>query len=94
VRAGVWARSVCINESIEKGSMLPLIKAAQEKNLAVLVMNPNLHRDPKSKELIPFCHSMESHSLFVWEKYVKPAKHFTNLYIVAHSAGGACLASI
>jgi hypothetical protein len=23
VRAGVWARSVCINESFEKGSMLP-----------------------------------------------------------------------
>ena len=28
VRAGVWARSVCLNENLEKGTMLPLIDAA------------------------------------------------------------------
>jgi hypothetical protein len=26
VRAGIWARSVCINENLEKGSMLPFIE--------------------------------------------------------------------
>lgn len=36
---------------------------------------------------------MESHSRFVWEKYVSPSK-FNRLYIVAHSAGGGCLSSI
>ena len=36
---------------------------------------------------------MESHALFVWERYVIPSR-FKKLYIVAHSAGGACLASI
>lgn len=48
--------------------MLPLIKAAQEKNLAVLVMNPNLHSDPKSKvfdsDLI-FCRNL-SHIAIQW----------------------------
>lgn len=29
VRAGVWARSVCINESLKNGSMLPLIDIGQ-----------------------------------------------------------------
>ena len=28
VRAGVWARSVCLNENLEKGSMLHMIDAA------------------------------------------------------------------
>jgi len=28
VRPGYWARSVCINENLDKGSMLPLIQAA------------------------------------------------------------------
>jgi len=65
----------------------------QKNNCSVLVMNPNYNRDPISKSVIPFCHSMESHALFVWEKYIKPSK-FKKFFIVAHSAGGACLASI
>ena len=36
---------------------------------------------------------MTSHASFVWKKYVKPSR-FKNLFIVAHSAGGACLAHI
>jgi len=36
---------------------------------------------------------MEAHSLFVWETYIKPSK-FKKFNIVAHSAGGACLAAI
>ena len=91
VRAGVWARSVCINESIEKGSMLPLLHAAALHNMSVIVFNPNLHRH--QGQAIPYCHTMESHSLFAWKKYVSPTR-FRRLFIVAHSAGGSCLASI
>jgi hypothetical protein len=40
---------------------------------------------------IPYSHSMTSHATYVWDKYVRPAK-FKKLYVVAHSAGGACLA--
>ena len=43
VRAGIWARSACINLSFEKGSMLPFLKEAEREGVAVLVMNPNLH---------------------------------------------------
>ena len=59
VRAGVWARSVCLNENLELGSMLPLIDAAQKQNMPVLVMNPNLSRDPITNKFIPFCGTME-----------------------------------
>ncbi len=93
VRAGVWARSVCLNENLELGSMLPLIDAAKKQNMPVLVMNPNLSRDPLTKKSIPFCGTMEQHCSFVWEKFVAPSK-FKKFFIVAHSAGGMCLASI
>jgi len=46
VRAGIWARSVCINENLEKGSMLPFIDLCRKLDIPVLVMNPNYNRDP------------------------------------------------
>ena len=46
VRAGIWARSVCINENLEKGSMLPFIDLCRKIDIPVLVMNPNYNRDP------------------------------------------------
>ena len=40
----VWARSVCMNESLELGSMLPLIKTALKNKVSVIVFNPNFNR--------------------------------------------------
>lgn len=48
----IWARSVCMNESIEKGSMLPLINEAQKNKMSVIVMNPNLNRDSNGVSLL------------------------------------------
>lgn len=53
MRAGVWARSACINENLNKGSMLPFTSLCKEKNIPVLVMNPNYNRDPSSNNSIP-----------------------------------------
>ena len=36
---------------------------------------------------------MVSHAEFVWNRYVMPSK-FKKLHIIAHSAGGSCLANI
>jgi hypothetical protein len=54
VRAGIWARSVCINHGLEKGSMLPFLDLCQEKDIAVLVMNPNYNRDPETGSIVPY----------------------------------------
>mmetsp|Transcript_25158 Transcript_25158/g.24620 ORF Transcript_25158/g.24620 Transcript_25158/m.24620 type:complete len:83 (-) Transcript_25158:295-543(-) len=82
-----------MNESLEKGSMLAQLEYARQKGLPVIVFNPNYNRDPVNNEVIPYSHSMQAHSVFVWEKYVQPAK-FNKVFIIAHSAGGACLAAI
>ena len=41
VRPGQWARSCCINESLDIGSMFPYMKKAKEHNLSVIILNPN-----------------------------------------------------
>ena len=53
VRAGIWARSVCINDDFETGSMLPFLNIAKKLNIPVLVMNPNFNYDPVSRKNIP-----------------------------------------
>ncbi len=45
----IWARSVCMNENLEKGTVLPFLKVAQRNAMPVIVMNPNFNRDPVTK---------------------------------------------
>ena len=45
VRLGQWARSVCINENLELGSMKPYIEKAKQNNFSVIIYNPNERRD-------------------------------------------------
>jgi len=54
VRAGIWARSVCINDNLEKGSMLPFCEICRKLGISVLVMNPNYNRDPKTGGIVPY----------------------------------------
>jgi hypothetical protein len=93
VRAGIWARSVCINEGLETGSMLPFIDICKRKDIAVLVMNPNFNRDPETGSIVPYNTTMTEHAVFVWRNYVLPSG-FKDICVVAHSAGGACLREI
>lgn len=93
MRAGIWARSVCINESLELGSMLPLIDVCRNMNIPVLVMNPNLNSDPETGVSIPFNMTMAEHACYVWDRYVVDSG-FDQICVVAHSAGGECLAAI
>ena len=93
VRAGIWARSVCINENLELGSMLPLIDQCRDLDIPVLVMNPNLGLDPETGVGVPHCATMGDHACFVWQHYVKDSG-FDQISIIAHSAGGGCVSEI
>lgn len=57
---------------------MPLLKRAKAKNIPVIVLNPNLRRDPRKN--VPtydkkclLSESMESHALNVWDQYIKPS---------------------
>eukprot|EP01090_Pellita_catalonica_P007577 TRINITY_DN18168_c0_g1_i1.p1 TRINITY_DN18168_c0_g1~~TRINITY_DN18168_c0_g1_i1.p1 ORF type:complete len:450 (-),score=98.85 TRINITY_DN18168_c0_g1_i1:80-1429(-) len=50
VRAGQWARALCINETLEVGSILPYLKKAKAAGYGVIVFNPNYNSDYVDKE--------------------------------------------
>lgn len=81
VRAGIWARSVCINDGTKLGSMLPQIDWARKQGHEVIVMNPNVGQ------------SMQDHCVRVWREFVEPAG-FSKLLVIAHSAGGKCVTAV
>jgi len=43
VRAGMWARALCINNDLSLGSVIPYIKKGYENGFGVIVLNPNLN---------------------------------------------------
>ena len=96
VRAGIWARSVCINESLMTGSMYPYIEKAVKNHWSVIILNPNERYgldEQKDKKIKEFP-SMESHCLYVYNNIIKKNKNIEKIYIVAHSMGGECTIQI
>ena len=95
VRLGQWARSLCINDNLNIGTMLPYIENAIKNNMSVIIFNPNQKTDfmddTKPIKLFP---DHEKHSLYVYDKIVKSNKNIKEIYIVAHSVGGDCTLEI
>ena len=91
VRAGIWSRSVCINEDFELGSMLPQVNWAVEKGYPVLVMNPNQAETDGVK--VPHSQTMVDHCKHVWLNYVAQAG-FKKVLVLAHSAAGQCVTKL
>nr|CAD7463057.1 unnamed protein product [Timema tahoe] len=89
VRAGQWARSIIINESLQQGSMLPYIKKARELGYAVLITNTNDNFKVLNGKKINIKGSADpkDHLNYVWKHYVKDVKA-KHIAIVAHSYGG------
>jgi len=46
VRAGQWARALCINENLKIGTIFPYLDLCQKHGFGVIVFNPNLNSKP------------------------------------------------
>lgn len=79
VRAGQWARSLIINDSLEKGTIFPYIKKAKALGFDILVTNTNNKREGSKNP--------EQHAENVWRKFVQTSA-VKKIAIVAHSYGG------
>ncbi|CAG9811114.1 unnamed protein product [Chironomus riparius] len=85
VRAGQWARSLIINDSLNSGTVLPYVKLAQSRGYEVIITNTNdNYRDNKA---IEGSGSPEKHADSVWKKFIQPSNP-KKIAIVAHSYGG------
>lgn len=87
VRAGQWARSVCINDSLDKGSVFKFLDFAKEEGYSVIVMNPNFIQNPTDLKRIKDLETPEKHCNFVWKHFIKKCAA-KKLFILAHSCGG------
>jgi hypothetical protein len=85
VRAGQWARSLIINDSINSGTILPYIKKARENGFEIVVTNTN--DNYRNGKKIAGSSSPEAHAQTVWETLIQPA-NAKSIAIVAHSYGG------
>ena len=94
VRLGQWARSVCINENLNLGTMIPYVDKAIKDNYSALIMNPNEKKDFKTEKTIEEFSTMEKHSVYVYNNIIKTNDNIKEIYIVAHSMGGECTVEI
>lgn len=89
VRAGQFARSLIINDSLKAGTQIPYIERARDQNYEVLIMNTNLNtytKNGKQKEIKGSGSPLE-HAETVWQKLVLGSNP-ESISIVAHSYGG------
>ncbi len=67
---------------------------AKEKDMQVIIFNPNERYDSISKEEIPEFSTMEKHCRYVWREIIGKINTSNQIYIVAHSMGGYCMTEI
>merc|ERR1712154_236686 len=87
VRAGQWARSICINDNLAAGCMYPFIAEAYKRNWGVVLFDPNGRTDDGRVY-------SDEHVTYVYDRYIeepflsqKDCK-IQNVLIICHSAGG------
>jgi len=90
----MWSRSVCINDSLELGTIIPFVKEAYNHNMSVIVFNPNERKDPITNSFIKEFNRMESHCLWVYQNVIKTFSNTKEIYFVSHSMGGYCTIDI
>lgn len=92
---GIWSRSVCVDEGLLKGSMLPFFHRAMETNMGIIVLNPNVNSyssvDSSGQSTLvplPFNETPENHLLYVWDHIISRTSA-RNLVILAYGQGGS-----
>lgn len=92
---GIWSRSLCVDEGLLRGSMLPLFHRAMQAGMGIIVLNPNVNsyvsvdKDDNSVRLpITFNETPEKHTLYVWDSIISRTSA-KNILIMAYGQGGA-----
>lgn len=86
VRAGQWARSLIIYQSLDHGTQIPYIKKALKLGYDVLVTNTNLKVKKGDTAM--------THADDVWKETLGSMKNVKSFAIVAHSYGGKVTADL
>jgi len=88
VRPGQWSRALCINQNLHVGTIFPYLREIYKRRGSVLVLNPNQAHNAL-KEHVDCCATPETHTLYVYDKLIRPCRA-KKIVIIAHSYGGCC----
>ena len=93
VKLGEWSKSVCINENLKLGSMIPFVETAKRKGYSVLILNPNekYGLDGKTKNMFK---NMKEHCEYVYRNIIHKNHKIKEIYFISHSLGGECTVEI
>ena len=89
VKLGEWANSVCINEGLNMGSMIPFVEKAKKSGFSILIMNPNERYGLDGKNNLIF-KNMKEHCIYVYENLILNNNKIKDVYFISHSLGGEC----
>lgn len=94
----IWSRSLCINKSLGKGSVMQAVHQAMVvRGCAVLLTNPNInvYSDPTNRTLkrIPGNGSPEDHLHYLYRLFIQRSAA-KEIAIIAHSFGGVATMSL
>jgi hypothetical protein len=98
VELGQWARSLCINQSLAMGSLLPFVREAiKKRGCSVLLTNPNINTwaNPVTRKLayIPGNRDPEAHLYYLYKNFIADSEA-KEISIIAHSFGGTSTMSL
>mmetsp|Transcript_21884 Transcript_21884/g.31883 ORF Transcript_21884/g.31883 Transcript_21884/m.31883 type:complete len:736 (+) Transcript_21884:44-2251(+) len=94
---GIFSRTLCLEQGLSKGSMLPYIKHARRAGYAVMILRPNtnsvsVQEDPTlppKKVPINGSESPEMHALFVWNNIISKADNIEQIALLSYGNGAS-----
>ncbi|KAK1929846.1 hypothetical protein P3T76_014692 [Phytophthora citrophthora] len=92
---GIWSRDLLIQEGLELGSMLPVMRRATTCNFAVAVVNPSTNNVTIGNDTFPIrgSSSPDEHMLYVWDNIISRAQA-RNVYVLAYSFGAKSVVTL
>ena len=93
VKLGEWSKSICINENLNMGSMIPFVEMGKKKGYSILILNPNERYGLNGKNKNMF-KNMKEHCIYVYKKLIHENKTINEVKFISHSLGGECTVEI
>lgn len=88
---GIFSRSLCLDQGLSKGSMIPYIERALRAQYAVLILRPNTNSIGEKPNNVPILgsESPEIHALYVWENIVAKAENISYIALLGYGNGAS-----
>jgi len=93
---GIFSRSICLEQGISKGSVLPYIERALSADYGIIILRPNtnsvietIEGEGAHKIPIPGSESPEIHSLCVWENVISKSENVNHIALLGYANGAS-----